>query len=88
MSAMRIPNQATLKQWRQVEEWAEDGECSWDACILELRTRVEELELSLASIRLEYLKLANACAAFAPDRNKFYSGLMSDGDDGSEIPLP
>lgn len=33
---------ATPEQWKNIERWAED--CSTDACVLELRSRVEALE--------------------------------------------
>ncbi|MFZ9316739.1 MAG: hypothetical protein ACO24P_05790, partial [Candidatus Nanopelagicaceae bacterium] len=31
--------------WKDIEDWADnESKCSWDACILELRSRVEDLE--------------------------------------------
>jgi hypothetical protein len=35
---------ATPEQWADVGSWAKESPSSWDACILELRARVQSLE--------------------------------------------
>jgi hypothetical protein len=41
---------ATPEQWNDCEQWAINGG-AWDACIIELRARVETLEASLLTTR-------------------------------------
>ena len=41
---------ATPEQWTDCEQWAINGG-AWDACIIELRARVETLEASLLTTR-------------------------------------
>jgi hypothetical protein len=41
---------ATPEQWIDCEQWAINGG-AWDACIIELRARVETLEASLLTTR-------------------------------------
>jgi hypothetical protein len=49
--------------------------------LLDLLDRVESLEASICQWRIDHLRLANACASMAPDRSKFFSALLSDGED-------
>ena len=65
---------ATPDQWAYQEHWAqEDGDA---ACILELRARVEALEVNTKAWRADHLRLANACAGMAEDRLEFFGKLL------------
>jgi hypothetical protein len=72
---------ATPEQWAQCEEWLENPVIgASDACILELRDRVEALEAAIKQWRIDHLRLANTCAAMAPDRLKFFGSLLPDDE--------
>ena len=73
-------HKATTEQWAQIASWKEIGSLR-DACLLDLLDRVESLEASICQWRIDHLRLANACASMAPDRGKFFSALLSDGED-------
>ena len=78
---------ATPEQWAETEQWAKHGDNS-DACILELRARVEALEGNSKQWRTDHLRLANTCASLAPDRLKFFNALLSDDDNSKPTPNP
>jgi hypothetical protein len=46
---MTKPHRLTPEQWESIEQYAEDN--AYDACFLELRTRVEALEAAQQKIR-------------------------------------
>ena len=73
---------ANYKHWEEIEGWAADeSRCSWDACILELRSRVEDLEAENTELRIRLLRLSNAIARQLPDKTKFFIDLMPDHED-------
>lgn len=49
-------------------------------CVLELRSRIETLEVVLDRLRIDHLQLANATAKLAPDRAKFFAYLLPEHD--------
>lgn len=65
---------ATPEQWARIEDWAKLGS-NRDACVLELRSRVEDLEATLYDVRCNYVRLVNAVAKFASNRMEFYGAL-------------
>ncbi len=68
---------ATPEQWAQAEEWADNPVIgASDACLLELRARVEQLEANTKQWRTDHLRLANTCASMAPDRLEFFGALL------------
>jgi hypothetical protein len=75
-----MTTKATDNQWAQVKSWAALGS-SRDACVCDLQQQVQELGLALDQLRINYLRLANATAHLAPDRIKFFAGLMPDGEE-------
>ena len=46
-----------------------------------LESRIEELQEEIRSLRISYLRLANAVAHIAPDRAKFFADLNPDSND-------
>jgi len=73
---------ATTDQWAYQEHWAqEDGDAS---CILELRARVEALEVNTKAWRQDHLRLANTCAGMASNRIEFFGKLLPDGESDPE----
>jgi len=75
---------ATPEQWAQIER-SQVFNGSFQACVLELRSRVEALEANTDRWRADHLRLANICASMAPDRNKFFADMLPDG---GEDPKP
>ena len=69
---------AKHKEWCEIEEWAETSDSSWDSCILELRSRIEDLEVINYQLRIQAIRLSNAVANQLPDRAKFFADLASD----------
>jgi len=75
---------ATSDQWAYQDHWAkEDGDA---ACLLELRSRVEQLEANTKQWRTDHLRLANTCASLAPDRLSFFDALLPDDEDSQPTP--
>ncbi len=75
---------ATSDQWAYQKHWAkEDGDA---ACLLELRSRVEQLEANTKQWRTDHLRLANTCASLAPDRLSFFDALLPDDEDSQPTP--
>ena len=75
---------ATSDQWAYQEHWAkEDGDA---ACLLELRSRVEQLEANTKQWRTDHLRLANTCASLAADRLSFFNALLPDDEDSQPTP--
>jgi uncharacterized protein (DUF1501 family) len=62
------------------EQWKADA-ARWLDAILELRVRVEALEVANSARFMENLRLTNAVADQVPDRNKFLADTMADEDD-------
>lgn len=60
---------------------------SFAECVVDLRRTVRLLADTTRQLRVDHIRLINACASIAPDRNKFFANLMAD-DDNSEQPLP
>jgi hypothetical protein len=79
---------ATPEQWADVGSWAKESPSSWDACLLELRARVQSLEVNTGQWRLDHLRLANICASLAPDRRAFFYALLPDDEDSQPTPNP
>jgi hypothetical protein len=80
---------ATPEQWAQCEDWVRSSVVgASDACILELRARVEVLEANTKHWRTDHLRLANTCASLAPDRRAFFSALLPDDEDSQQTPNP
>jgi hypothetical protein len=76
---------ATADQWAYQEHWAqEDGDA---ACLLELRARVEALEVNTKQWRSDHLRLANTCAGMAKDRLEFFGKLLPDEKCASDLDL-
>jgi hypothetical protein len=74
---------ATPEQWAQCEDLVKSSVFgASDACILELRARVEQLEANTKQWRIDHLRLANTCASMAPNRLEFFNALLPD-DEGS-----
>jgi hypothetical protein len=78
---------ATPEQWAKCEADAENWSGSFE-CILELRARVEQLEVNTKQWRTDHLRLANTCASLAPDRLKFFNALLPDDDNSQPTPNP
>jgi hypothetical protein len=77
---------ATPEQWRQIEN-SQVFNGGFQACVLELRAKVEALEVNTKQWRIDHLRLANTCASMAPDRIRFFAQLMPDDmDSESESP--
>jgi hypothetical protein len=80
---------ATPEQWAQCEDWVRSSVVgASDACLLELRARVEQLEANTKQWRTDHLRLANTCASLAPDRLKFFNALLPDDEDSQQTPNP
>jgi hypothetical protein len=76
---------ATREQWAQVEAWMAI-ESEYSACVLELRARIEALEINTKQWRIDHFKLANTCASMAPDRFQFFNSLLPDSDISKPCP--
>jgi hypothetical protein len=74
---------ATPDPWASVEHWGSQGALLYQ-CLLELRTRVEQLEANTKQWRTDHLRLANTCASLAPDRLQFFNALLPDDEDSAE----
>jgi len=72
---------AKHREWCEIEEWAETSESPWDSCILELRSRIEDLEALNYDLRVQLLRMANAIAKQLPDKNKFFADLTPDREE-------
>ena len=72
-----------LQVLRRLDELDE----SFAECVADLRRAVKALADMVCQLRVDQIRLSNACASIAPDRNKFLADLMAD-DDNSEQPLP
>jgi hypothetical protein len=73
---MTKQHRATPEQWESIERWAEDN--VYDACFLELRSRIEALEAAQPKIRSGpesplVERVANAIAAQATS-----AGIVND----------
>jgi hypothetical protein len=80
---------ATPEQWAQCEEFLSNPVIgASDACILELRARVEQLEANTKQWRIDHLRLANTCASLAPDRLSFFNALLPDDEDSKPTSNP
>jgi hypothetical protein len=80
---------ATPEQWAQCEDWVRSSVVgASDACILELRARIEQLEANTKHWRTDHLRLANTCASLAPDRRAFFNALLPDDEDSQPTPNP
>jgi len=73
-----IHYRAKHQQWAEIEEWADDSTTSWDACILELRSRIEYLEVTNDDLQMQILRLSNAIANQLPNKSKFFADLLPD----------
>jgi hypothetical protein len=80
-------HKATPEQWAKCEADAKNWSGSYE-CILELRARVEQLEVNTKQWRTDHLRLANTCASLAPDRLKFFNALLPDDDNSQPTPNP
>ena len=49
--------------------------------LADLEARIEELQEEIRTLRISYLRLANAVANQLPDRTKFFASLTPDSDD-------
>ena len=78
---------ATPDPWASVEHWGSQGALLYQ-CLLELRTRVEQLEANTKQWRTDHLRLANTCASLAPDRLKFFNALLPEDEDSQPTPNP
>jgi len=78
---------ATPEQWQDGKHCADAGAIAF-ACILELRARVEALEVNTKQWRTDHLRLANTCASLAPDRLKFFNALLPDDDNSQPTSNP
>jgi hypothetical protein len=78
---------ATPEQWADTEHWAQQHGHA-QACILELRARIEQLEANTKQWRTDQLRLANTCASLAPDRLQFFNALLPDDDNSKPTPNP
>lgn len=81
-------HKARPKHWADIEQWAEQTDSASDHCFLELKDRVENLEFAVRQVRADHLRLANACAKLAPDRNAFLASLIPDSDDNDNLVSP
>lgn len=72
-----------LQVLRRLDELDE----SFSECVVDLRRTVQVLADTVRQLRIDHIRLSNACASIAPDRSKFFADLMAD-DDNSELPLP
>ena len=79
---------ATPKQWADTEHWTQQHHGHVQACVLELRARVEQLEANTKHWRTDHLRLANTCASLAPDRRAFFNALLPDAEDSQPTPNP
>jgi hypothetical protein len=66
--------------WADVEETAGQSSCPWDHCLLDLREQIESLQSEVSHARTQILRLSNACAKLAPNRNEFLGSLIPDYD--------
>ncbi len=78
---------ATPDPWASVEHWGSQGALLYQ-CLLELRTRVEQLEANTKQWRTDHLRLANTCASLAPDRLQFFNALLPEDEDSQPTPNP
>jgi hypothetical protein len=76
---------ATPEQWAQLER-SQVFNGSFQACVLELRARVEALEAANRARLIETLRLTNAVADQVPNRNKFLTDTMADEGDAKPTP--
>jgi hypothetical protein len=79
-----VTDPATPEQWAKLQGYNESYGDEFCAAVLELRTRVEQLEANTKQWRTDHLRLANTCASFAPDRLKFFSALLPEEDISAE----
>ena len=78
---------AMPEQWAQCEEWVGNPVVgASDTCILELRSRVEALEVANTARTVEILCLTNAVANQVSDRAKLFADAMVDDDDHEPSP--
>jgi hypothetical protein len=80
-------HKATPEQWAQVEAWMAI-KSEYSACVLELRARIEALEINTKQWRIDHFKLANTCGSMAPDRFQFFNSLLPDSDMLKPSPNP
>lgn len=74
------PDHRVIEKLDEIEE-------STAECIVDLRRTVQVLADTIHQLRVDHIRLINACASIAPDRGKFFASTMGD-DDSSELPLP
>ena len=77
---MTDPDLQVLRRLDELDE-------SFAERVVDLRRSVQLLADTVRQLRVDQIRLSNACASIAPDRNKFFADLMADDDD-SEQPLP
>ena len=53
---------------------------NYSLCLLELRSRIEQLEADTYKWRMDHLRLLNAVADLAPDRVQFFLQFHYEGD--------
>ena len=72
---------ATSEQWQSLD----NNDCifAYEACILELRARVEALEAANEARAVEIIKLTNAAAAQASSQAQFHADTTADEDDAA-----
>jgi hypothetical protein len=56
---------AAPEQWTDCEQWAINGG-AWDACIIELRARVEALEAAIIGKEVPLVELVHSCIVGEP----------------------
>jgi hypothetical protein len=71
----------------QVSRRLDELDESFAERVVDLRRTVQVLADTVRQLRIDHIRLSNACASIAPDRSKFFADLMAD-DDTSEQPLP
>jgi hypothetical protein len=57
---------ATSEQWTDCEQWAINGG-AWDACIIELRARVEALEAAIIGKEVPLVERVHSCIVGEPE---------------------
>lgn len=80
MPSFPDPDQQILRRLDELDE-------SFAECVVDLRRTVQVLADTVRQLRVDQIRLSNACASLAPDRSKFFADLMAD-DDKTEPPLP
>jgi len=78
-----IDYKAKPEQWASVKNLADESYVT-QACVLELLSRIEQLEEVTRNVRIDHIRLSNACASLALDRSQFLCSLISDEDDELE----